>query len=272
MEDQGWTVQEAIHISSSARAALDLLYGRGHFSNLGDRIAEGLHATLDTLDNSLALHLRRGIRAHVYGLYVIIDPQVIAGRDPLKIAQETLAGGTKVLQLRDKLRDKGESLALARSIKKLCDEKGSLFIINDHADLAVTIEAHGLHVGQGDLPTQQARQVLRPQQLVGRSNHLVEEALQSEREGADYVAVGSIYPSITKESSRVAGLKPLQRVKELIQVPVVAIGGVSEERIEEVVRAGADAICVTSAVGLAPSPLEATRRLTDKIRRAGGKV
>ena len=213
---------------------------------------------------------REQIRQRVVGLYVIIDPQVTGGREPLTVAQGALEGGARILQLRDKARDKGESLPLARELTSLCRRYGALFIINDHADLAVVAEADGLHVGQQDLPVAEARQVLMSHQIVGRSNALLEEAMESQAQGADYIAVGSMFPTATKEKTRPAGLETLRRVKEAVSRPVVAIGGIREENVSDVVHAGADAVCVTSAVGLAKDPRAAVERLVEKIRQAGG--
>ena len=209
------------------------------------------------------------------GLYVIIDPEVTAGRDPEAIARAALQGGARVLQLRDKLRDKGESLPLARTLKDMCTEHGAMLIINDHADLAAIVEAHGLHVGQGDLPVAEARMVLQPWQVVGRSNHFREELADSLAQGADHVAFGAIYATSTKvsaDTSRPVGPEGLQAARAMTDLPLVAIGGINEGNIEAVVKAGADAVCVTAAVGLAEEPEEAARRLVRRIEEAGGRV
>ena len=133
----------------------------------------------------------------------------------------------------------------------------------------------GLHIGQGDLPVAEARRILKPGQILGRSNHLVEEVVESQALGADHVALGATYPTDTKVSIRSrapTGLQRLTEAKVLLDVPLVAIGGINEHNLEAVVRAGADAICVSSAVGLAPDPEGASRRLVEGIRAAGGKA
>ena len=216
--------------------------------------------------------LRQQVRQRVFGLYVIIDPQVTGGRDPLKVAQAALEGGARILQLRDKCRDKTETLPLAIKLAGLCRQHQALFIVNDHADLAVDADADGLHVGQKDLPVAEARGVLKPSQIVGRSNAMLEEAIESQAQGADYIAVGSIFATTTKEKTRPAGLDTLRKVKQVVSRPVVAIGGIKEENVAEVVRAGADVVCVTSAVGMAKAPRAAAERLVEKIRQAGGKA
>ena len=209
---------------------------------------------------------RKGVAQKVKGLYVIVDAQVARGRDMVELARAVLRGGARVIQLRDKLHDKGDVLPVARSIRGLCDDYGALLIINDHADLAVACDAHGLHLGQHDLPIQEARAILRPHQIIGRSNALLEEALESERQGADYVAVGAIFATNTKERTRPAGLETLKRVKAQVSVPVVAIGGINKDNVPGVMLAGADAVCVISAVVGDPNPEEAARQLVDAMR------
>jgi thiamine-phosphate diphosphorylase len=161
-------------------------------------------------------------------------------------------------------------LPVARRIRDLCDQHNALLIINDHADLAVACDAHGLHLGQHDLPIEEARTILGPHQIIGKSNALLEEALESEGQGADYLAVGAIFPTDTKEETRPAGLKTLEQVKARASVPVVAIGGINIENISQVVQAGADAACVISAVVGDPNPEEAARRLVDTISSGAG--
>ena len=208
---------------------------------------------------------RRRIAEKVRGLYVIVDAQVAQGSDLVDLTRAALSGGAQVIQLRDKIHDKGDVLPVARRIRGLCDEHGALLIINDHADLAVACDAHGLHLGQHDQPIEEARAILHPHQIIGRSNALLEEALESERQGADYLAVGAIFPTDTKERTRPAGLETLESVKAQVSVPVVAIGGISLDNVRQVMLAGADAVCVISAVVGDPNPEEAARRLVDAM-------
>lgn len=189
----------------------------------------------------------------VRGLYVIVDPEATRGRDVVEVAEAALRGGASVIQLRDKTRDKGEVLEIARTIKGLCDKYGGLFIVNDDADIALLSEAHGLHVGQTDLPVGEARRVLAPEQIIGRSNNGTGEALESEAQGADYLAVGAVYSTTTmgKSGRTAVGPEMIRRVKDAVSAPVVAIGGINAGNIADVARAGADCICVVSAVTFA---------------------
>ena len=228
---------------------------------------------LDLLTGQLGSAIRLEKADLVRGLYVIIDPQVTSGRDPLVVAQAAIQGGARMLQLRDKLRDKGKFLPLAIGLQKLCAESGASLILNDHADVAAIVGAAGLHVGQTDLPVEQARQVLAPDQVVGRSNHEIEELLESERMGADHVAFGAIYHTDTKGVGRAPqGIDQLRLARDAAQTPLVAIGGINAENAAPVIEAGADALCVTAAVGLAPEPEVAAARLVKVIEDAGGRT
>ena len=218
--------------------------------------------------------MRAELSARLYGLYVIIDPEVTGGRDAAEVAEAALRGGTRIIQLRDKARDKGAIVSLARQLKELCVRYQALLIINDHPDVAVVSEADGVHVGQGDMAVADVRSVLKPHQIIGRSNHTVDESVESERMGADHVALGNVYPTETKASIRrraPTGTGVISTLKSAVQTPVVAIGGINGDNIGPVVEAGADAICVASAVGLAPNPEDAARRLVELIREAGGR-
>ena len=214
--------------------------------------------------------IRQQRSRQVRGLYVIVDPEATKGRDVIEIAEATLRGGASVIQLRDKTRDKGEVLQIARTLKALCDAHDALFIVNDDADIALLSDAHGLHVGQTDLPVGEARRVLTPEQIVGRSNNGVEESLRSAGQGADYVAVGAVYSTTTMGKSGRTSLGPdmIRQVKQAVSAPVVAIGGINADNIAEVARAGADSICVVSAVTYADDPERATAELVELIESA----
>ena len=214
--------------------------------------------------------LRADTAARMRGLYVIVDPEATAGRDVREVAEAAMKGGASVVQYRDKTRDKGLTLATARELKGLCDAYGALFIVNDDADVAAACGADGLHVGQTDLGVADARVSLAATQIVGRSNNGVEEALDSERQGADYLAVGAVYRTTTmgKSGRTAVGPEGARAVKEVASAPVVAIGGINAGNVGEVMRAGADCACVVSAVTEAGDVEGAARDIT-KVINAG---
>ena len=267
------TLIGALSLVATARAILD---SAERLEWPGRGLAKGgLTGALCGLEDEIGVILRRQQAHRVRGLYVIIDPQVTGGRDPMDIARGAVQGGARMLQLRDKLRDKGEILPLAAELQKLCQANDVLLIINDHVDLAATIgpDLVGVHVGQTDLPVANARRVLAPQQVLGRSNREIPLLIESQQMGADHVAFGAIYPTSTMPGGK--GPQGPERVKEaraVTQVPLVCIGGINAENVAPVVEAGADAICVTAAVGLAAEPEAAALRLVEAIRTAGGKI
>jgi len=267
------SAQQTLELVSVAAELLAHLDESSPANPLGWETLSGVTRILDDLTSQLGAIVRREKADMVRGLYVIIDPQVTGGRDPFAIAQAAIQGGARMLQLRDKLRDKGESLPLARDLQKLCAEAGASLILNDHADVAAIVGAAGLHVGQTDLPVDQARRVLAPHQVLGRSNHEIEELVESERMGADHVAFGAIYHTDTKGVGRPPqGIERLLLARDAAQTPLVAIGGITAENAAPVIEAGADAVCVPAAVGSAPEPEAAAAELVKVIEEAGGRI
>jgi len=232
--------------------------------------------SLIQLKGSFGKTVRAKQSDRIHGLYVIIDPQVTNGRDPLDIALGAIRGGARIIQLRDKLRDKGEIIPLAIELKKLCQDNNLLLIINDHVDIAAALgpDNVGVHVGQTDLPVSHSRCILHDSQLIGRSNREIPLLVESQEMGADHVAFGAIYPTTTKPGGiGHRGNQGPGRVKEaraVTKVPLVCIGGITVDNVAPVVEAGADSICVAAAIGLAEDPEAATKKLVDAIRYAGG--
>jgi len=200
------------------------------------------------------------------GLYVIIDPAVAAGRPEEEIARQAIEGGARLVQLRDKQRQKGLQLTVARRLKEVCAQAGVPLIINDHLDLALAAEADGLHVGQKDLPVSIVRRLM-PQAIIGCSTNNVEEAVRAQADGASYVSVGRLFPTDSKADTRPATLETLRAIKQAVHIPVAAIGGISEENIDAVLETGADLIAVIGAVVAAPDVREAARRLVERINQ-----
>lgn len=212
---------------------------------------------------------RQHLAELVRGLYFILDPDMTAGRDPVTVVTEALAGGVRVVQLRDKHREKGYQLALAQRVRDACHASGAVFLVNDHPDVALAVGADGVHVGQKDLPLEAARRMLPLRQIVGVSTATVPEALAAAAGGADYVAVGAMFSTQSKSDTRPAGLETLRRVREQVRrQPLVAIGGINGQNLGEVVRAGADAIAVISAIGLAPDVRAAAAALVEAFAHA----
>ena len=266
-------LDDALTLIDTARGLLAAIRGPAGQWLPNSQVDEAIDGALDDLAAAIGAELRRRQADRIRGLYVIIDPEVTGGRDPLDIAKAAVNGGASMLQLRDKLRDKGEILPLAQSLQALCQANGVLLVVNDHVDLAAAVGSGGMHVGQTDMPVAEARKLLAPHQVLGRSNREIDLLIQSQEMGADHVAFGAIYASTTKGGGRgPQGIEPLRRARAAAKVPLVAIGGITAENAAPVVEAGADAICVTAAVGSAPEPEAAAGQLVEAIRLAGGRV
>jgi thiamine-phosphate pyrophosphorylase len=202
---------------------------------------------------------------HLRGLYAIIDSQALGGRKHLEVAEKLIRGGAKAIQLRDKLSGKDELLYLAQQLKKLCSEHGVLFIVNDYLDIALASGADGLHLGQEDLPISIARKLLPIYTILGISVTTVSQARAAESSGADYIALGSIYPTASKEKARVVGLERLRQVRQAVSLPLVAIGGINQDNAAEVATAGADAVAVITALLEAEDIEKAARKIINRF-------
>jgi thiamine-phosphate pyrophosphorylase len=214
---------------------------------------------------------RRHKTKRIAGLYVILDRQFLAGRDEMEFASQIIDGGARVIQLRDKHNKRRELLPVAQRLRELCGQAGVLFIINDYLDLALAVNADGLHIGQEDLPMSVVRGELPIDRVIGCSVATVSQATKAQTEGADYIAVGSMFPTTTKRETTAVGVDRLKEVKRMVSTPVVAIGGINQNNISQVIAAGADAVAVISAVMGEKDVRGAVQKLVAKMDLAKGK-
>ena len=183
-----------------------------------------------------------------------------------RIVEAALEGGASVIQLRKKTMAKGEQYSIARALRRLTQLHGALFIVNDHADIAIAADADGVHLGQDDLPPSAVRELPGfDGRLIGRSTHSLEQAKGAIDEGADYIAVGPVYPTPTKAGRPPVGTALVSDVAAIADRPFLAVGGINDENAPAVVEAGAGAIAVVRAVYDAADPAEAARRLREII-------
>jgi thiamine-phosphate pyrophosphorylase len=198
------------------------------------------------------------------GLYVITYSDPALDRGHIDVAAAALEGGADVLQLRDKELGGHDMLELAVRVLDMIGDEGSdcLLFVNDRVDVALAAGAHGVHLGQEDLPATPARRIVGSGMIVGISATNTKEAECAQEEGADYIGVGPVYPTPTKpDAVPPIGLEGLRRIREAVGLPIVAIGGINEKNAKEVFEAGADGIAVISAVTAADDMLEAVCRL-----------
>ncbi len=262
----GLVTANAKRVEESLRAMEEVAKLPEMNSMLNTASFEQTRFALYTLERDLISRIsRRDKTDRIAGLYVILDRQFLAGRDALEIAGQIIEGGASVIQLRDKQSKKGELLPVAQELKELCSQAGVLFIINDHLDLALAVDSDGLHIGQEDLPVSVVRRELAIDKTVGCSVTTVPQATRAQNEGADYIAVGSMFPTTTKNEAVVVGVDMLKELKRVVSVPLVAIGGINRINIGEVVNAGADAVAVVSAVLGENDVKGATQKLVARI-------
>jgi thiamine-phosphate pyrophosphorylase len=209
-------------------------------------------------------------------LYVITDEALAGGRSHAVIARRAVEGGAGTIQLRDKSCSLRDLVRAGKEIHAITERAGATFIVNDRLDAALSCGADGVHLGQGDLRCDTARQLAPPPFVIGVSVGSVEEAMEAERNGADYVAISPIFPTGTKSDAGPGhGLHILKRIRSAVGIPVIAIGGIGPGNAGRVIDAGADGIAVISAVVSQPDIAAAARRLGRIVaerKRARGKT
>lgn len=199
-------------------------------------------------------------KGEIKGLYAIIDNSIRPDFSNIEIAKRVLSGGARVIQLRGKGLSSKELLSQAREIRELAKNSGAIFIVNDRADIALLSDADGVHLGQDDLPIVEARKILGKEKLIGISTHSLEQAIKAGSEGADYIGFGPIFETKTKANAEEAkGLIPLREIKKKVTIPVIAIGGITLEKLKDVMDAGADGAAAISAIIKAEDIEKATK-------------
>ena len=194
------------------------------------------------------------------GLYVITDAEYHINNDMISKTAEVLTAGAKIIQYCDKVHTIAEQIAVAQKLRELTTRHNSLFIVNDHLEVAQSCNADGVHLGKDDASIQQARNQLGNEKIIGASCYTsFENAEAANRASADYIAFGSFFPSPTKPNAPKASVELLKRAKKEFSTPICAIGGITPENAQDVVGAGADMIAVISSIFNASSPSRAVQ-------------
>lgn len=182
------------------------------------------------------------------GLYGITGDNFANGKSNYQCVEEMIKGGIKIIQYRDKLKNLGKKVEEARAIRELCRKNGVLFIVNDNVDIAMLVDADGVHVGQDDMKPADVRRLIGDEKIVGLSTHSEEQGLAAYNDkNVDYIGVGPIFPTTTKDTAPV-GLEYLEFAVKNLHLPFVAIGGIKEHNIEEIISRGAQHICLVSDI------------------------
>ncbi|HHW04239.1 MAG TPA: thiamine phosphate synthase [Thermoanaerobacterales bacterium] len=184
-----------------------------------------------------------------YRLYAVTDRSYLDGMDLVTAVELAIKGGATIIQLREKYISGREFYELAMEIRQVTKRYNIPLIINDRVDIALAVNADGVHVGQEDIPANVVRRIIGPGKILGVSAKTVDEAQKAEKDGADYLGVGAVFPTPTKPESEAIGVGEVKRIKEAVKIPVVAIGGITRENAYEIIReAGVDGISSVSAV------------------------
>ena len=181
-------------------------------------------------------------------LYAVTDRHWLNGRTLVDVVKESLDGGVTMIQLREKSLDEGKFLEEAKELQALCRERHVPFIVNDNVDIAKAMDADGVHVGQDDMEALDVRAKLGPDKIIGVSAHTVEEALLAEKQGADYLGVGAVFPTSSKSDVGEMSYETLKAICKAVSIPVVAIGGISGENVGKLAGSGICGVAVISAI------------------------
>lgn len=207
-----------------------------------------------------------------WDVYLVMDLHGTGALSALEIAEKAIAGGVTVIQIREKTMEKDAFIQTARPIRELCRQKGIDFIINDKVDLAVELDADGVHVGQEDMPGSLARKMI-GSRILGISASSIEEAKRAIAEGADYLGVGSIYPTLSKADAGDAVTPTLiKEIRAFCDLPIVGIGGINRGNAGPVVEAGANAVAVISAICNAADPMEAAYAIQQVVQQEKQRI
>jgi thiamine-phosphate pyrophosphorylase len=202
------------------------------------------------------------------GLCVITDRTVCKSsyEDMVRLL---LQAGVSWVQYRDKEGSRRDLYRNALTLRGITKEFHAVFIVNDHTDIALAVDADGVHLGQDDLPVQKARAILGKDRLIGLSTHTLEQAVHAEASGPDYIGFGPIFHTATKAAGSPRGIEVLHQIRRQVKIPIVAIGGIALENLQTVLETGVDAVAVASAI-LSGDIKENTRRFLEIIHSLGG--
>ncbi|MGF7185912.1 thiamine-phosphate diphosphorylase [Desulfitispora alkaliphila] len=200
-----------------------------------------------------------------YGLYVVTDENLTLGRSIIDVVGEALEGGADVVQLRSKSGSTRDMIDLGGRLLELVKKYNSTFIVNDRVDVALAIDAHGVHVGQDDMPPDMVRKLLGSNKILGVSVDTVEDAKGAVAQGADYLGAGAVFLTNTKTEAPEIGTKGLKEIVNSVDVPVVAIGGIKLDNLGEVMSTGVDGVAVVSGIMSAKSVKSTAEQYKKKI-------
>lgn len=198
--------------------------------------------------------------------FYLVTDSGLSKKGTLSDVKKAVEAGCKIIQYREKNKSTKGMIDEASEIRRICSDR-AIFLVNDRVDVALAVDADGVHIGQDDMPIETARKLLGPDKIIGLTVHNVDEAVEAEKNGADYVGLGSIFDTSTKkDAGKGIGPARIREVKNAIKVPVVAIGGINKENCRNVVENGADSLVAISAVICSDDVKKETREFINIIR------
>lgn len=200
-------------------------------------------------------------------LYAVTDRTWLKGRTLADAVEEAIRAGVTFLQLREKNLDYASFLKLAREIKSITDKYKIPYVINDNVEVAMTSGADGVHVGQDDMAPRDVRKIIGPDKILGVSAQTVEQAVLAEESGADYIGVGSVFPTSTKPDAEAVSFETLKEICKAVSIPVVAIGGINKDNAMKLAGSGIDGIAVVSAIFAQEDITAAVKELREIVCR-----
>lgn len=198
-----------------------------------------------------------------YSLYLVTNRENKSKENFLKIIEESIKGGVTLIQLREKTVSTQEFFNIATNVKEITKKYNVPLIINDRIDIALAIDAEGVHIGQDDMPTKIARKIIGPNKILGVSAHNLKEAKKAEENGANYLGVGAIFTTTTKDDANDVSIKTLKRITESVDIPTVAIGGINLENANQLKNTKIAGFSVVSAIMEAKEPKIASKKLKE---------
>ena len=198
-----------------------------------------------------------------YSVYLVTDRRNKTDEEFLNIIEEAIKGGTTVVQLREKTASTKEFYDLALRVKEITSRYGVPLLINDRIDIALAIDSEGVHIGQDDMPADIAREIIGEDKILGVSASTVEEAKKAENDSADYIGSGAVFPTATKDDADSVSKEELKEIVDSIDIPVVAIGGITLENANTLKDTGIAGFSVVSAIMSAKDPKEASQKLKE---------
>lgn len=198
-------------------------------------------------------------------LYAVTDRSWLGDSSLYDQVESAIEGGATFIQLREKNLDEADFLSEAKEIQKLCREYKVPFVINDNVEIAAQIDADGVHVGQSDMEAGDVRKRLGPDKIIGVSAQTVEQALKAQEHGADYLGVGAVFPTGSKADATEVSHQTLKEICEAVDIPVIAIGGITKENVSELKGSGICGIAVISAIFAQKDIRKASAELKQKV-------